>query len=173
MSQLLCSKTYVTSDGSVPVTAPLVSVNSPAFSAYKTTTTTAGSSSSFNDVTGYTLDTGFSANGFDVNTGIFAPTVAGIYQVNGQISYSGVGLTRALCSIYKGTSIYKAGTDFAPQSSTNAFGTVSCLVFLDGTGATSTGTIKLVGFYLGTSSNFLASTPANTYFSAALLIRTA
>ena len=100
----------------------MVSGNMPAFSVYK---------SAVQSVTGTTwTKVTFDVEEFDTNNNFassrFTPTVAGYYQLNGQIS-NGVN-TQTSSSIYKNGSIYKAGTNY----SSGYASLVSAIVYLNG-----------------------------------------
>jgi hypothetical protein len=73
---------------------------------------------------------------FDTNgnfaSSTFTPTVAGYYQINATVLVSGsTGITNTLCAIYKNGIFWQASAG-APISSTSAYGTISALLYLNG-----------------------------------------
>lgn len=89
----------------------------------------------------------------------FLPTVAGYYQVNGNI-YPNTTTTFATSSIYKNGAMYKS----VQTTGANVGIGVSTVVYLNG----STDYIQLYGYLTGTSPQIYNSSPY-TYFNAALV----
>jgi len=139
----------------------MVSGNMPAFSAYPST----GQSFSNAVWTKVTLD----SEEFDTNSNFsssrFTPTVAGYYQVNGQVSFSFTS-SFATCSIYKNGAAVRYG--LTPTANANGVTTsTNAIIYLNGT-------TDYIEFYVyqaaGTQS--LSAGSQNTYFQAGM-IRTA
>jgi len=92
--------------GTVLTTASTFGATGPAFSAYLATTNQSITTNTYTKITlnAETFDT---ASCFDSTTNYrFTPTVAGYYQINGEISYAGTGITRQIIYIYKNGSSY-------------------------------------------------------------------
>ena len=89
----------------------------------------------------------------------FTPTVAGYYQVSGQITPSGT-VTRLFATIYKNGTLFKYGTDYPSGNR----GVVSCLVYCNG----STDYLELYGYVAGSSLTFSGSV-SDCYFQACLV----
>ena len=144
----------------------MVSGNMPAFSAYAASTTSI-SNSTWTKVTLGTEE-------FDTNSNFassrFTPTVAGYYQINGDVYMSGGGaLTQAGVGIYKNGTAYKT----AAASGTNAslpFNApqvcVSSVVYFNG----STDYVELYCYiYDNAASPQYVSGSANTWFNGCLV----
>jgi hypothetical protein len=139
-----------------------VSGNMPAFSAYASAVQSL-TNGTFNIITVNTkeFDT---ATAYNTTTYTFQPTVAGYYQVNGQVNYA---TTAALCfcGILKNGSRYKDGTWI--NQTGNPASVVSSIVYLNG----STDYINLFGYQssgLALNTNNFGNTYAN-YFNATLI----
>jgi hypothetical protein len=132
----------------------------PAFSAYNNATQTV-TSSTYTKVN-LQLEEFDTANCFDNATNYrFTPTVAGYYQVNGQIGYNYTVLTRSIIGIYKNGASFKFGTD-----GTNGQNTVSALIYMNG----STDYIELYGWINGTGTlQFDNGASKSTYFQASMV----
>lgn len=91
-----------------------------------------------------------------VSSSTFTPTVAGYYQLNGQVSATNNSRTQA--RIYKNGSVYKVGNDVSGYQAA-----VSCIVYANGT----TDYFELWG-YTGVS-NTLNGDISSTYFQGALI----
>ena len=139
-----------------------VAGNGPAFSAYTGASQTV-TASTYTKVACNTEEFDTNSN-FDSATNYrFTPTVAGYYQVTGQISYVSSVLTRAIIVIYKNGSAFKFGNDASVQvNSLN----VTALVYFNG----STDYVELYGWMSGTGTlSFQATTSTNSYFQAAMV----
>jgi hypothetical protein len=136
----------------------MVSGNMPAFSAYGSAAQTV-SNATFTKIT---LD----IEEFDTNNNFassrFTPTVAGYYQVNGQVNGAGTSsLSRTLITLYKNGTAYKYGTD-----GTISRATVSCVVYMNG----STDYLELYGLLVGTGTmSFAGNSIADDYFNGVLV----
>jgi len=137
-----------------------LSAGGPAFSAYNSTTQSI-SSATFTKVT---LDTEV----FDTNSNFassrFTPTVAGYYQVNGNVRSGGTAKTVAVVAIYKNGSSYGYGNQINGTSAIQLV--VNEVVYLNG----STDYVELYGYVDATTPTFdFANTSANCRFSASLV----
>jgi len=148
-----------------------VAGNGPAFRAVASTsqsiTSTVFAKVALNiDSGSYGFDTN---NNFDAVTNYrFTPTVAGYYQINGSITFSG-SITRALISIYKNGSQYSRQTDVQGFTSTNLYLCVSDLIYMNGT----TDYLELYGFAIGTSLTFANPTTSEQSNMSGVLVRSA
>ena len=130
----------------------LASSLAPAFSAYLTTTPSSVTTGTFTKIP-------FNAEFFDTNNNFdsttnyrFTPTVAGYYQVNAGLYFSGsASVTRGIIAFYKNGSQYNLGTMMSPYTSTNnGIAVTSCLIYCNG----STDYIEVYGRVDGTSPFF-------------------
>lgn len=98
----------------------------PAFSAYATSNTTL--------TNGAFTKVNFQAELFDTNNNFassrFTPTVAGYYQFNCLVNFTGSVTSEATVSFYKNGSIYQAGLDIVPSGVYNIGG--SWLAYANG-----------------------------------------
>jgi hypothetical protein len=139
----------------------MVSGNMPAFSAYGSGQTVTASTYTKVACNVEEFDTN---NNFDSTTNYrFTPTVAGYYQVTGQISYTSSSTTRAIVVIYKNGSAFKFGNDASAQvNSLN----VNALMYFNG----STDYAELYGWISGTGTLvFQGTVGTNTYFQASII----
>ena len=145
----------------------MVSGNMPAFSAYLGTTQSISSGT----------NTKLQANTeeFDTNSNYdnatnyrFTPTVAGYYQISGQININSTAYSLTQAIIYKNGNIFKRGNVVSYTSSIgNALGcsAVSALIYFNG----STDYVELYGSCTGTSPTFTANIPNDNYFQGVLV----
>lgn len=133
----------------------------PAFSAYQTS----GQSfpnSSFAKVT-------FNNETFDTNSNFasstFTPTVAGYYQVNGNVSFVGAAAGYAMIAIYKSGTSVSQGSGCPNNTSIGGMATASTVVFCNGT----TDTIELYGWQNSGGSLALQTSNDKNTFSACLV----
>jgi len=139
-----------------------VAGNGPAFSAYQSANQTI-TSSTFTKVQ-------FNIEEFDTNSNYdnatnyrFTPTVAGYYQVNGNIRYdASTAPTRCILSVYKNGSEFKRGNDLG-NNSTQAL--VSTLIYFNG----STDYIELYAFIGATIAVIGTSAQSLAYFQASMV----
>jgi cytoskeletal protein CcmA (bactofilin family) len=148
----------------------MVSGNMPAFSAYLGTSQTVTTSTATKlQLNTEVFDT---ANAFDSTTNYrFTPTVAGYYQLNGQVYGSAVtSMTAIYCQIYKNGSLYQNGSIENITVGTSPQGVlISSLVYLNG----STDYVELWGTITGTGAcSFTTSAGTVNWFNG-ILIRTA
>lgn len=136
--------------------------NAPAFSATRTSSNQSVTSAVWTKVQCQTeeFDT---ASAYDNATNFrFTPQVAGYYQVNGNIYFSGSGLTNVGAAIYKNGSSFKIGTTLPIPTAAEGGSNVSALIYMNG----STDYLELFGFTAGASTAVLAGP---TYFQAAMV----
>jgi hypothetical protein len=158
--------------GSTVLTLPSVSgtvltsassqVTGPAFSAYASAVQSL-TNGAFNVMTINTkeFDT---ATAFNTSTYAFTPTVAGYYQVNGQVNFANT-VALCFCGILKNAGRYKDGS-WVNQTG-NPASVVSSIVYLNG----STDYINLFGYQssgVALNTNNFGNTYAN-YFNATLV----
>jgi hypothetical protein len=136
-----------------------VPIGGPAFSAYQST----GQSIATLTQTAVVLQT----EEFDTNnnfaSSIFAPTVAGYYQINGAVAFSGTSAGGAVCSIAKNGAVYKNGQFVNTNGTLGTLSTVSSLIYLNGT----TDYVQLYVFVVTGSTT--ADGMQNTYFNGCLV----
>ena len=133
----------------------------PAFSAYYTGGGQTIASYTFVKIIANTKEFDTNSN-FDSTTNYrFTPTVAGYYQVNGQISFT-TTIVGAQVAIFKNGAQFKNGNN--PTST--SWATVSALIYLNG----STDYIELyVAQTSGVSATTAATSTQNNYFQACLV----
>ena len=155
-------------NGTQTVTIPdatgtvMVSGNMPAFSYYLNTSQTGITAGTFTKIL---FDTQiFNATSSMFASSRFTPTVAGYYQINGNLNIGGT-LTGSLLSIFKNGSRYTDGS-FYNTVSANVL-TVSGIVYCNG----STDYIELYGYLTGASLQFTASSVGSIFNGC--MIRTA
>jgi hypothetical protein len=132
----------------------------PAFSAYATSNQSI-SSATFTKIT-------FDTEVFDTNSNFassrFTPTVAGYYQVNGNMRCGGTSKSVSVVAIYKNGSSYGYGNQINGTGAVQLV--VSEVVYLNG----STDYVELYGYVDATTPTFeYATTAANCRFSASLV----
>jgi hypothetical protein len=107
----------------------MVSGNMPAFHAYQTSGQSI-SSSTFTKVT-------FNNETFDTNSNFasstFMPTVAGYYQVNGNVGFVGNAVGFTMIEIYKNGGAYCRGSGIPNNVNIGGIVTASTVVFCNGT----------------------------------------
>lgn len=139
-------------------TITVAATAAPAFSAYY-----AGASQSI--ASGTFTKALFDTELFDTSSCFassrFTPTVAGYYQINATLNFSGT-FTRAITSIYKSGAEYVRGSDL--QVSTVFKSSASTVVYLNGT----TDYIEIYAYQIGTSL-VLNSDSTNMQFSGAMI----
>jgi hypothetical protein len=142
----------------------MVSGNMPAFSAYVTGNQSIANATFVKaQLNTKEFDTN---NNFDSTTNYrFTPTVAGYYQINGNISFSGTALTVILLSIYKNGSEYKRGNQISVTTASTLAGGVNAVVYCNG----STDYLELYGFSGATSGNTFGGGSSISYFTGSLI----
>ena len=141
----------------------MVSGNMPAFSAYLSAPQTV-TSSNFTKVACNTEEFDTNSNYDNATNYRFTPTVAGYYQVSGQIvSNTTIAISRLFVCIYKNGSIFKYGNDI-PTNGNRV--TVSTLIYCNG----STDYLEMYGFITGTGTlTFNGSGAPDCYFQAVMV----
>ncbi len=163
--------TVVTTGSSAVVTQAMlasnVAGNGPAFSAYRST------NQSINNVTLTKVQC--DTEEFDTNSNYdnstnyrFTPTVAGYYQVNGEIRMAGSAAT-LIATIYKNGSEFKRGIQTGNAGSTGQAVNVSALIYLNG----SSDYIELYVFQSSGGALNIEGTGAATNYFQASMVRTA
>jgi hypothetical protein len=143
---------------------PVYSQGVPAFSAYRSGSQSGFSSGVFGKIQ-FNAEEYDTSNCFDSTTNYrFTPTVAGYYQLNAGVSPSAFTGNYFLVGLYKNGSLYKNGTNYSPNTLAGATGTVSSLVYLNG----STDYVEIYIVVNGTP--FVNGTnTADTYFNGSLV----
>lgn len=155
----------VTPDNSGNIVLQYNGVAAPAFSAYLNSTQypTAG------DNTVVQCDTKEfdTANCYNTSTYRFTPTVAGYYQINGQISARGAtSITRIYVGIMKNGSIVRYGNDVYVSSGSMGYKVaINTLIYMNGT----TDYLQLFGAVTASSAQFTADGSLSNYFQGCLL----
>ena len=139
----------------------------PAFSAYQNASTQSIPNVTWTKVI-LPLEEFDTNNNFDSTTNYrFTPTVAGYYQINGNVSFNALSNAEILCAIYKNGSSYKYGTD---MKATNVWMVnISSLVYLNG----STDYIELYVFQDSGASRTMNSIDNNRIWLNGFLARSA
>jgi hypothetical protein len=150
--------------GTVLTTASTFGATGPAFSAYMSSDQSI--TSGVNTVLQVNTEEFDTANCFDTSTYRFTPTVAGYYQVNGQLSCRGAtAVTRFYILIFKNGSIAKYGTDIFTSLGNNGYKTsVATLIYMNGT----TDYLQLGGNVTATTAQFTSDGSVSNYFQAFL-----
>jgi len=144
----------------------MVSGNMPAFSATKITTPQTLSNATFTKIT-------FNSEYFDTNNNFasstFTPTIAGYYQISGQIQCFATVGTNILISLYKNGVEYTRGSQLNLSSGSMGLfhPSVSNIVYCNG----STDYLEIYGYINATSGQVIGESSA-TFFSG-VLVRTA
>jgi hypothetical protein len=140
-----------------------VAGNGPAFSAYANT----GQTVANNTYTKVSLqvedfDTN---NNFDSTTNYrFTPTVAGYYQINGGVTFTGLTINVATATIYKNGTAYANGQGASTTNGLTAV--VGAVIYLNG----STDYVELYTFQNNaTSGTTYAASRAYNYFSGSMV----
>ena len=145
----------------VPASTATMAIDGPAFFAYKNSGNQSITSATATKVT-------FDAEVFDTNSNFassrFTPTVAGYYQVNGNMRCGGTSKSVSVVAIYKNGSSYGYGNQINGTGAIQLV--VSEVVYLNG----STDYVELWGYVDATTPTFeYATTAANCRFSASLV----
>jgi hypothetical protein len=144
-----------------PELAAGVAGNGPAFHAFQTS----GQSISTNTFTKVT----FNNEVFDTNNNFasstFTPTVAGYYQVNGNVGFAGNSTGFAMIAIYKNGTIFSHGGGMPNNTQVGGLAATSTVVFCNGT----TDTVELYAWQGSGGSLALQTSNALNTFSAALV----
>jgi len=104
------------------------------------------------------------ANCFDSTTNYrYTPNVAGYYQINGTIYFTGTSTLRGIVAIYKNGALWKMGNYMVPYNSGSGVMNVAILMYMNG----STDYIELYGFTQGIT--IVGGQNYQTYFQAVLV----
>lgn len=154
------------SSGTILTTATAgVPVNGPAFSAYSTNAQSINS--------GVTAKIQLNTEVFDTNSNFdnttnyrFTPTVAGYYQINGQIALNGSSVGYARVMIFKNGTSYAEGNSGPNNTITGAESTVSSIVYMNG----STDYVEMYCYlYTGAGALSLQNSSQVNYFNGAMI----
>lgn len=161
------SGTLVTTGSAGAVTQGMLSTgvagNGPAFSAYRSTNQTVNNST-WTKVQADVEEFDTNSNYDNAANHRFTPTVAGYYQINGEVKLTGSAST-LIASIYKNGSEFKRGVQFGNASQSGQSPAVSVLVYLNG----SSDYVELYVFQQsGVTLNIEGSAGTNGYFQAFL-----
>jgi hypothetical protein len=144
----------------------MVSGNMPAFSAYLSANQSI-TTNTFTKLAANTKEFDTASCYDNVTNYRFTPTVAGYYQVTGNIyfnSSSGNSLNRI--AIYKNGSVFKYGTLNYPSSApADSVASMTALIYMNGT----TDYVELYGLQVSSSLPIFSSGITNSYFQAALV----
>ncbi len=160
------TQTLPANNGTILTTATGgIPISGPAFSAYSSNAQSINS--------GVTAKIQLNVEVFDTNGNFdpttnyrFTPTVAGYYQINGQIALNGSAAGYARVAIFKNGSNYSEGSSAPNNTITGAESTVSTLVYMNG----STDYVELYCYlYTGAGAVSLQNSSAVNYFSGALV----
>lgn len=94
----------------------------------------------------------------------FTPTVAGYYQVSGQVQFSAAA-TQIIASVYKNGAEFKRGTQNGTAASSGQSAVVSALVYLNGT----TDYIELWAHQNSGGALAISASAAYNYFQASFV----
>lgn len=159
----LTNKT-LTSPTITGATITVASTAAPAFSAYLSANQNV-SSSVLTKVACNTEEFDTNSNYDNATNYRFTPTVAGYYQVNGCVNFSGGALrTDFLTSIYKNGSEFKRGNYSNISNANGDSASVSAVIYLNG----STDYVELWAYQTQTTPSFGGGV-ALTYFQAAMI----
>ena len=135
----------------------------PAFSAYMSTATQSIATATFTKILINTKEFDTNSNYDNATNYRFTPTVAGYYQVNGQLSWGNGASATLITTIYKNGVRFKDGNNMTYTG--GAYGVVSALIYLNG----STDYVELWGYQTtGSALNVNGNTQYYTYFQAFL-----
>jgi len=144
----------------LPVQTGTVMVNGPAFSAYVSSSASV-SGSTWTKIPASVEEFDTNSNYDNATNYRFTPTVAGYYQVNGQVALGGT-ITRLFIAIRKNGSEFKLGNDL-PTGSNRAI--ICSLIYMNGT----TDYLELYVFATGTTLTFTGTVGADSVFSASMV----
>jgi hypothetical protein len=161
------SGTVVTTGSTGVVTQTMlagsVAGNGPAFSAYRSTNQTANTAT-WTKVQANTEEFDTNSNYDNATNHRFTPTVAGYYQVNGEVKMTGAAAI-LITAIYKNGSEFKRGTQSGNAASSGQAAAVSALVYFNG----SSDYVELYAYQdSGGTLSVEGGGGANSYFQAFL-----
>jgi len=140
-----------------------VPVNGPAFSAYSNLQQSV-TSSTFTKVQCNVEEFDTNSNYDNATNYRFTPTVAGYYQINGEVSGAGATFTRLIIMLYKNGVLYKSGYDVGGNPNK---GNVSSIVYFNG----SSDYVELYVYMVGTTLAVqgTGSDPSASFFNGAMV----
>lgn len=151
----------VTPDNSGNVLLQYNGQGAPAFAAVMASNQTGQSSGTWTKAL-------FTTEEFDTNSNYanstFTPTVAGYYQISGELDVGGSGLSYAIIAIYKNGALYRRGSGLSATQS-EQYVTVSSLVYLNG----STDYVEIYGYTTASSGIVWYSGGGSGWFTGCLL----
>jgi hypothetical protein len=159
--------TVVTTGSTAAVTQGMLAAgvagNGPAFSAYRSTNQTANTAT-WTKVQANTEEFDTNSNYDNATNHRFTPTVAGYYQVNGEVKMTGAAAI-LITAIYKNGSEFKRGTQSGNAASSGQAAAVSALVYFNG----SSDYVELYAYQdSGGTLSVEGSGGTNSYFQAFL-----
>jgi len=147
----------------------MVSGNMPAFSAYKSGTDQTVTTLTFTKIT-------FETEKFDTNNNFassrFTPTVAGYYQINSVLRYSGTAINDVTLELYKNGTSYERGQETGLLSASNTSGQIllSTIIYLNG----SSDYVEIYGYIDGAGTlKFTQANSVTTCLFSGCLVRSA
>jgi len=142
-----------------------VAGNGPAFSAYANGTQTL--TNGVNTKITMNVEEFDTNNNYDPTTNFrFTPSVAGYYQVSGSIGLAIVSTSVSVIPyIYKNGSVAKQGVTAVSSSNSYPYGTVSALVYCNGT----TDYLEFYALSAGATVSTWSGAASNNYFQAAMV----
>ena len=130
----------------------MVSGNMPAFSAYRGSGGQQSVTTQVWTKVQLITENFDTANCFDSTTNYrFTPNVAGYYQINGSLYFTGTSTVRGIVALYKNGAELTLGNYMDSFNATQGVAVVSTLVYMNG----STDYIELYGFVQATSPTFV------------------
>jgi hypothetical protein len=150
--------------GTVITTASTFAGTGPAFSAYQSSAQSI-SNNTYTKVQFQTEEFDTNSNFDNATNYRFTPTVAGYYQVNGVVTIAATGTYFVVAAVYKNGANFKTGGISIANASAYPSGTVSSLIYLNG----STDYIELYIFQFSGSTQNLQAALSTTYFQASLV----
>jgi hypothetical protein len=136
----------------------------PAFGAYGPAGTTQALTSNVTAKVQINTENFDTNSNYDTGTYRFTPTVAGYYQITGQVYFSGTGITQASARIYKNGSLIRTGTPVLCSSVTDIVALVSTVLYMNG----STDYIELYARGTFSGATAVSGAETDTYFQAFL-----
>jgi len=136
----------------LPTTTSTLAINGPAFSAYRGSGGQQSVTSQVFTKVQLNTENFDTANCFDSTTNYrFTPNVAGYYQMNGSLYFTGTSTVRGIVALYKNGENLTFGNYMDSFNATQGVAVVSTLVYMNG----STDYIELYGFVQATNPTFV------------------
>lgn len=140
----------------------MVSGNMPAFGVYNGATTLMATGTNIKIL--FNTKEYDTANCFDTSTSKFTPNVAGYYQINAGVTVQATGSFYMITTIFKNGAAFKQGAISGGNASAYNEGTVSSLVYMNGT----TDYLEIFAAQNTGSSYNTYNASTNTYFNGYL-----